>query len=410
MILDDVTVIDLSRVMAGPLAAQHLADHGADVIKVEAPQGDDTRKWGPPFAADGTTGYYNALNRNKRNICIDLKSAQGQEVLAALLAEADVLIENFKTGTLDRWGFTRERIETDFPRLIHCRITGYGADGPFGGLPGYDAVLQAFSGIMSITGEPDGPPLRLGMPAVDLVTGLNSFSGILLALRDRERTGVGQLLDSTLLDNAMSMLIPQASNWLYGGGVPHRTGAAHPTVAPYEVFHCTDGDIFVAGGNDAQFARICTALDAPELIADPRFAANADRIANRAELSAALQSAMGSLTRGQLLPVLSSAGVPAAAVNTVPETFDEPQVRHREIYFDDDDGFRGVRNPIVLSSHTLPTPKRPTQTGENSIEVLRELGFTPTEVSSLVSSGAVSAVADTQPASATTAENSRRQS
>lgn len=391
MILNGLKVVDLSRIMAGPLAAQYLADHGADVIKVEGPQQDDTRKWGPPFADDGTTGYYNALNRNKRNICVDLKSAEGQAVLARLLADADVLIDNFKAGTLDKWGFAPERIEQDFPRLIHCRITGYGIDGPLGGQPGYDAVMQAFGGLMSVTGEPDGSPVRLGMPAVDMVTALHSFSGILLALRDRDVTGKGQLLDSTLLDSAVSMLIPQASNWLYGGGTPHRTGAAHPTVAPYEVFSCADGDLFIAGGNDGQFTKICHYLELPELVDDPRFADNGSRSTNRAELKALLQSRVSSQSRTALLKALASRGIPASPVNTVPEMYEEPQVKHRKLFFEDEAGFKGVRNPIVLSTQSAPVPTRPARTGQHSAEILTEVGFDSTEIAALQASGAVTA-------------------
>lgn len=387
MILNGLKVIDLSRIMAGPLAAQYLADHGADVIKVEGPAQDDTRKWGPPFADDGTTGYYNALNRNKRNICVDLKSSEGQHVLAKLLADADVLIDNFKAGTLDKWGFTPKRIEQDFPRLIHCRITGYGIDGPLGGQPGYDAVMQAFGGLMSVTGEPDGSPVRLGMPAVDMVTALHSFSGILLALRERDSTG----LDSTLLDSAVSMLIPQASNWLYGGGTPHRTGAAHPTVAPYEVFSCEDGDLFLAGGNDGQFAKICKYLSLKELIDDPRFSSNGSRSANRAELKALLQPRIAVQPRADLLQALASQGIPAAPVNTVPEMYEEPQVQHRKLFFEDESGFKGVRNPIVLSNQNAPTPTRPARTGQHSSQILAECGFDEEQIAALRDSGAVTA-------------------
>lgn len=391
MILNGLRVIDLSRIMAGPLAAQYLADHGADVIKVEGPQQDDTRKWGPPFADDGTTGYYNALNRNKRNICVDLKSPDGQEVLAKLLADADVLIDNFKAGTLGKWGFTPERMERDFPRLIHCRITGYGIDGPLGGQPGYDAVMQAFGGLMSVTGESDGSPVRLGTPAVDMVTALHSFSGILLALRDRDMTGRGQLLDSTLLDSAVSMLIPQASNWLYGGGTPHRTGAAHPTVAPYEVFSCADGDLFIAGGNDSQFAKICKYLGVMELVDDPRFSTNGARTTNRAELKTLLQSRVAAQPRADLLQALASKGIPASPVNTVPEMYEEPQVQHRKLFFEDETGFKGVRNPIALATQDAPMPTRPARTGQHSTEILAECGFDQDRITALQTSGAVTA-------------------
>ena len=274
--LTDIRVVDLSRVLAGPLCGQMLADHGADVVKVEPPGGDETRGWGPPFVREDHSAYFDGLNRNKRNISIDLRSEEGQSLLARMLAEADVVIENFKAGTLEAWGFGDAELAVRFPRLVHCRITGYGVDGPLGGAPGYDAVLQALSGLMSINGEPDGPAMRIGIPLVDIVTSLNAMTGILMALHVRETTGRGQLVDLALLDNAVSILHPHAGKWFATGEPPARTGVAHPTICPYETFTCSDGPFFIGAGNDGQFRSLAVALGERALAEDPRFLTNSD--------------------------------------------------------------------------------------------------------------------------------------
>jgi crotonobetainyl-CoA:carnitine CoA-transferase CaiB-like acyl-CoA transferase len=288
--LAGIRVLDLSRVLAGPYCGQMLADHGADVVKVESPAGDDTRSWGPPFLDDGTSAYYANLNRDKRNLVLDLSRPAGREILARLLADADVLLENFKAGTLEKWGFDRAHMEEHHPRLVHCRITGFGVDGPLGGLPGYDAILQAYSGLMSVNGEAGGPALRVGVPVVDMVTGILAFSGVLLALRERDRSGLGQLVDLTLLDTAISLLHPHSASWLADGTIGGRTGSAHPTIAPYETFTAADGPFFVSAGNDRQFAGLVDALGEPALAADARFVTNPDRVRNVAELRAVLQA------------------------------------------------------------------------------------------------------------------------
>ncbi len=282
--LTDIRVVDLSRVLAGPLCAQVLADHGADVIKVEPPTGDDTRSWGPPFVKDDHSAYFDGLNRNKRNISVDLRTEAGQQLLRTMLAEADVVIENFKAGTLAKWGLDDDVLAAEFPRLVHCRITGYGVDGPLGGAPGYDAILQALSGLMSINGEPHGDAMRIGIPLVDIITGLNAVNGILMALHVRQKTGRGQLVDLALLDNAVSILHPHAGKWFATGVAPERTGVAHPTICPYETFTCADGPFFIGAGNDRQFRALVVALDASDLADDPRFVTNSDRMANAAQL------------------------------------------------------------------------------------------------------------------------------
>jgi len=283
--LRGLRVLDLSRVLAGPLCAQMLADHGAEVIKVEAPTGDETRRWGPPFVdeAETTSSYFQGLNRGKANIALDLRTPPGRGVLHELIARADVVVENFKAGTMHRWGLGYEsRLAMEFPRLVYCRITGYGVDGPLGGLPGYDAVLQAYGGLMSINGERDGDPLRVGVPVVDMTAAHQAFAGILLAVLERTASGRGQLVDVTLLDAVVSLMHPHSAAYLQSGVAPERTGAAHPTVAPYQVFRtAAGGQLFVAAASDAQFAALTEVLGRPGLAGDPRFRRNRDRVAHR---------------------------------------------------------------------------------------------------------------------------------
>ncbi|WP_024792936.1 CaiB/BaiF CoA transferase family protein [Tomitella biformata] len=346
--LTDLRIVDLSRVLAGPLCAQMLSDHGADVIKVEPPAGDETREWGPPFVKPGHSAYFDGLNRNKRNISIDLRMEAGQKLLRTMLAEADVLVENFKAGTLERWGLSDEVIATEFPRLIHCRITGYGVTGPLGGAPGYDAIMQAMSGLMSINGEADGQAMRIGIPLVDIITSLNAMNGILMAVHVREKTGRGQLVDLALLDNAVSILHPHAGKWFATGMPPERTGVAHPTICPYETFYCADGPFFIGTGNDRQFRSLVAALDADDLLDDGRFITNSDRLAHSAELRKILGDLVSRWQRDDLADALRAAGVPSGAVNDVGEALNMPQVRHRDMVVELD-GYRGVGIPVKLS-------------------------------------------------------------
>ncbi|MGP9723203.1 CaiB/BaiF CoA transferase family protein [Corynebacterium sp. AOP40-9SA-29] len=371
--LEGLQVIDLSRVLAGPLCTQMLADHGATVIKVEPPAGDETRTWGPPFLDGDTSGYYSALNRNKDNICLDLTSPEGVEALTTLLQGADVLVENFKAGTLARWGFTDDRLEREFPRLVHCRITGYGTEGPMGSTPGYDAALQAYSGLMSINGEPDGAPLRIGVPVVDMVTGMLSFSGILLALLERHRSGRGQRVDSTLLDSAVSLLHPHSSSWFVDGREPVRTGSAHPTIAPYDVFSAGGRAMFIGAGNDRQFRDLTTLLGRPELADDPDFVTNARRVGNRERLRRFLEDALADFDRDALSDLLLSRGIPAAPVNTVNEALDSQQVAFREMVVREDD-YTGPGVPVKLSRTPGAFRTPPRRKGEDTERVLAENG------------------------------------
>ncbi len=345
--LQGLKVVDLTRVLAGPYCTQILGDHGADVLKVEAPQGDETRRWGPPFV-DGSAAYFMGVNRNKRGMVLDFNDEQARVTLAGLLKGADVLVENFKVGTLGRWGFGRDVLERDYPGLVHCRITGFGDDGPHGGLPGYDAAVQAMTGLMSINGEPDSGPMRAGVPVVDLVTGLNAVIGILLALQERRKSGQGQLVDVSLFDSGLSILHPHSANYLFTGDLPARTGNAHPNITPYDTFETATGPIFLAVGSDRQFARLCEMIDLPGLVTDERFTTNAQRGLHRSELKHELETALSGFGVDELSDRLIRNGVPCAPVFNLAQALNHPQAQHRDMVWRDG-SYRGVGAPVRLS-------------------------------------------------------------
>lgn len=350
--LTGLRVVDCSRILGGPYCGQILGDHGADVLKIEPPQGDDTRSWGPPFQqmqGERVAAYFVGINRNKRVMRLDLTTAQGQAVLRGLLAEADVLVENFKTGTLDGWGLGPDVIERDFPRLVHCRVSGFGADGPLGGLPGYDAALQAQCGLMSVNGERGGEPLRLGIPVVDMVTGLNAALGILMALQERARSGRGQFVESALFDCALSLLHPHAANFLADGRVPGRSGNAHPNLYPYDTVPTASAPVFLAVGNDRQFRLLCRHLGAEALADDPRFATAEGRSVNRAALKPELERLMAPHDGAALADALVRAGVPCAPVLDVPAALAQPHTAHRGMVVELPGGYRGIASPIKLA-------------------------------------------------------------
>lgn len=351
--LAGVTVVDLSRVLGGPYCTQILGDHGADVLKIEPPQGDETRAWGPPVF-HGSAAYFAGVNRNKRGMVLDLKADAGREALLGLLAGSDVLVENFKPGTMEAWGLG-DLIDR-FPRLVHCRISGFGADGPLGGLPGYDAAVQALTGLMSING--DGAPTRLGVPVVDMASGLNAAIGILLALFERSASGRGQFVDITLFDCALSILHPHSADLLAGGAVPGRSGNAHPNIAPYDSFRTGDGEVFLAVGNDGQFAKLCAMLGLSGLATDPRFATNLDRVAHRDALKTALEAALAANDAAPLADRLMAGGVPCAAVLDVRQALAQPHTAHRAMVVDGD--APSIASPVKLSrtpaTYRLPPP------------------------------------------------------
>jgi crotonobetainyl-CoA:carnitine CoA-transferase CaiB-like acyl-CoA transferase len=347
--LAGVRVVDASRVLGGPYCGQVLGDHGADVLKIEPPQGDDTRGWGPPFNPAGVASYYMGLNRNKRLMTLDLADAAGREHLLSLLAEADVFIENFKTGTLEKWGIGWDALSQRFPRLVHCRVSGYGADGPLGGLPGYDAALQAQCGLMSVNGEAGGEPLRVGLPVVDMVTGLNAALGVMLALQERARSGRGQFVEAALYDSALSLLHPHGANWFMDGRVGGRSGNAHPNIYPYDSLRTATEPIFVAVGNDRQFALLCRHLGVPELADDPRYATAGQRSLNRMALKERLEALLASHDGPPLADALVQLGVPCAPVLGVDAALLHPHTAHRQMVVELGDGYRGIASPIKLS-------------------------------------------------------------
>jgi crotonobetainyl-CoA:carnitine CoA-transferase CaiB-like acyl-CoA transferase len=367
--LADIRVIDLTRVLGGPYCTQILADHGADVIKVEPPGGDETRGWGPPFK-DETASYYLGVNRNKRGIVLDLSQPIGRQALLGLLESADILIENFKTGTLEKWGIGyQDVLGKSFPRLIHCRISGFGADGPLGGLPGYDAAIQAMVGLMSVNGEPDGEPLRMGVPVVDIVTGLNATIGIMFALHERSRSGLGQFVETTLFDCGFSVLHPHLANFFLNGMPPVRTGNAHSNIAPYDTFQTMTKPIFLAVGNDSQFRRLCDIIGCRTLPEDQRYSSNARRVANRTSLKAELEARLTGFDCEQLADQLIRSGVPCGPVLGLDAVVNHPHTRHREMVVEVD-GHVGTGSPIKLS-RTKPRYRRaPPKLGEHNEEIL----------------------------------------
>ncbi len=361
--LAGLKVLELARILAGPWAGQLLADLGATVIKVESPEGDDTRRWGPPFIErDGevSAAYFHACNRGKRSVVADFSTREGQATVRGLAAEADVLIENFKFGGLDKFGLGWDAISTLNPRLVWCSITGFGQDGPYAHRAGYDYIVQGMSGLMSITGEPDREPQKVGVAVTDILTGVYATTAILAALRQRDATGRGQRIDMALLDVAVAITANQAMNFLASGVAPQRMGNAHPNIVPYQVFRCSDGHAIVAVGNDGQFRRFCLLLNSPELATDPRYATNPARLAHRDELIAALGDLTVRLSRASLLAACEAHGVPAGPINDLADVFKDPQVLARGLRIEPA-GVPGVRSPISLSDSSLalgmPSPK-----------------------------------------------------
>lgn len=365
--LDGIRVLDLTRVLGGPYCTQMLADHGADVLKIEPPGGDETRGWGPPFK-DGIAAYYLGVNRNKRSRVLDLNTAEGRAVVIELLADADIVVENFKPGTLEKWGIGfKDVLAAKFPRLIHCCVSGFGPDGPLGQMPGYDAAVQATTGLMSINGDPSGEPTRIGVPVIDLVTGLNATIAILLALHERKASGRGQSIDVSLYDCGVSVLHPYTANYLYSGKVPRQTGNAHPNICPYDSYKTATRPIFLAVGNDGQFRKLLAFLGKPELADEPRFRRNADRLASRDALKDELENLMADKDGLSLAEDLLKAGVPCGPVRTIDQVLDHPHTVHRKMVVKIDD-YRGIGSPLKMSRSQPSYRTKPPQLGQNDGE------------------------------------------
>ena len=390
--LDGLRALDLSRVLAGPFCCMMLGDHGADVIKVEPPGGDETRGWGPPFV-DGETPYYLAINRNKRSIELNLATPQGQDIVRRLVSTSDVLVENFRAGAMAQWGLGYAELAQQNPRLVFLSISGFGRSGPYANVAGYDGALQAFGGFMSINGEEGGGPLKAGIAVADLTTGLFASQAILLALHARQTSGVGQQAEVSLLESLLAILHPHTSNYLNAGlvGKPH--GNSHPTIAPYDLIATADRPVYLPSGNDGQVRRLAEVIGRPELAEDPRFRSNPDRVAHRRELLDVLEAEFRKWPAIELCRRLWDAGVPAGPVNSIDEVYADPQVLHREM-------LQEIAHPGLSSgkvrfagfaaklSDTPATVRRhPPMRGEHTLEILAELGFNSHEVDGLIAAG-----------------------
>lgn len=404
--LTGVRVVDCSTVLAGPYATMLLGDLGADVVKVEPPDGDATRGWGPPWVGDEAAGtrtaaYYLAVNRNKRSLRLDLRTAAGGEILRRLLATADTFVENFRPDSLARLGLGDEALAELNPRLIHLAISGYGPTGPEVGRPGYDFLLQAEAGLMSITGAPDeagGVPTKVGVAIADVAAGLHAAVGLLAALAGRERNagpahGIGQRVDVSLLESTLSLLVNQAQNAFVTGRAPVRRGNTHPNIVPYQAFETADGHIVITVGSERQWPRFCRALGLPALADDPRFATNGDRVTNRDELSSTLQQRLGERTTADWLAVLAAADVPAAPINDVPTAFATPQAEARRMTVDVEHPVLGrtmqVGLPFTLSTTPAEIRTAPPLLGEHGPEILAELGYSEPEIEALRAGGTI---------------------
>ncbi len=369
--LAGLKIVELARILAGPWAGQILADLGADVIKVEAPEGDDTRRWGPPFLTregEEAAAYFHATNRGKRSVICDFRTAEGQEFLHALVADADILIENFKVGGLAKYGLDYASLRKINPRLIYCSVTGFGQDGPYAHRAGYDYIIQGMSGLMSVTGEPEGQPQKVGVAVTDVFTGIYAATAILAAVHQRTVTGEGQHLDLALLDVATSVMANQAMNYLATGVSPKRMGNAHPNLVPYAVFPCSDGFVILATGNDSQYQKLCKTLKLQEIAEIDDYRTNADRIRNREALTAVISEATRGWTRDALLSACEAVGVPAGPINEMADVFADPQVVARGMQIAPG-GVPGVRLPVVFSGAELALDRPSPRLGEHDAEI-----------------------------------------
>ncbi len=399
--LKDIRVLDLTRALAGPYCTMMMGDLGADVVKVERPgRGDDSRGWGPPFVGQpygpypGESAYFIAANRNKRSVTVNLKSAEGQEIVRRLASVSDALVENFRTGVLDGMGLGYDDLHALNPRLVYCSISGYGRTGPYAERPGYDFIIQAEGGLMGIIGPEEGPPYRVGVPIVDITSGMFAATAILAALRARDLTGEGQLVDVSLLDTGVALLTNVASNYLVGGAEPRRLGNAHPNIAPYEAFCAHDRWFALAAANERQWATLCGAIGRPDLQDDPRFATNVERVANRPALVEALNGTFATRDADEWLAVLREAGLPCGPINTIPDVFRHPQAQARGLALEAEHPTAGpVRVtgfPYKLSQTPAEVRQPPPLLGQHTAKVLTELlSYSAEEVAALREHGAI---------------------
>lgn len=401
--LEGLRVLDLSRILAGPSCAQTLGDLGADVIKIERPdKGDDTRGWGPPFLKDRDgndtleSAYFMSTNRNKRSLTIDISSQDGLEIINDLIDKSDVLIENFKVGDLKRRGLDWDTVHARNPNIVYCSITGFGQSGPYATRPGYDFVVQGMGGLMSITGETEGMPMKVGVPISDIMAGMYATVSILAALRERDQTGSGRHIDISLLDCQVGWLYNQASNYLIGGTEPQRLGNAHPNIVPYETFATADGHINLAVGNDNQFERLCQAIERPDLVDISRSATNTQRLVNRNAILIEIRSEFTKRSSSKWLADLQTAGIPCGPINTLAQVFDDPHIQARGIVQEvehsaaPDVKAKIMRTPIRMEGHELDVRLPPPMLGEHTNEILSEmLEYEPIKIAKLRENGAI---------------------
>ncbi|MFB7638688.1 CaiB/BaiF CoA transferase family protein [Peribacillus butanolivorans] len=382
--LDGVRIIDVSRVLAGPFCSMILGDLGADVIKIEHHEsGDETRGWGPPFA-QGESAYYLCANRNKQSMTLNLKSEKGKEIFRKLVSSGDIVVQNFKTGTLEKMGIGYEELKEFNPQLIMASITGFGLTGPYKDLPGYDYIIQAMSGLMSITGETDGSPMKVGVAIADILTGLYTCIGILSALHHREKTGEGQEIDISLMDCQVSSLVNVASNYLFNGITPERMGNQHPNIVPYQTFHASDGELVVAVGNDEQFRRFTYVLERPDLAEQEQFKRNENRLLNKEELIPIVEDLLKRKTKKEWKMLLDDAGIPNGPINTIAEMLEDPQIKARDMLVNMEhpsvENLRVTGSPLKLSKTPVTMRKHPPLYGEHTDSILAGIGYKPDEI------------------------------
>ena len=385
--LDSIKVLDLSRALAGPYCTMMLADMGAEVIKVEMPgTGDDSRAWGPPFV-EGESAYFMSINRNKKSITLDMKGSKAIEIIMKLIKGSDVLVENFRPGAMERLGLGYQQVKAVNPRLVYCSISGFGQNGPYRMLPGFDQVLQGMGGLMSITGEPDGPPVKVGVPIADITAGMFAAYGIAIALFTREKTGSGQMVDISLLDSQVALLTYRAGSFFASGEIPKRIGSGHPVIVPYQAFKARDVYINIAVGNDQLWGKFCKAVGLEGIVNDPRFATNAKRVQNRDEVVKAVGDLIATKNGEEWLKILTDAGIPCGPIYTMDKIFSDPQVIHRqmvmELHHPKAGTVKVTGNPVKLSDTPGEPSVAPPLLGQHTQEVLEGLGYSAKEIEEL---------------------------